>query len=120
LHENNNIFSWLTKESHRVCQNLAQHSLNVAKGSKRAEAAKAKVQRLPYAEIVRFVQCPKWLGNVVAVICIDFRNLNKHCPKDLYPFSKNWRVSGHCNRTRDDESVGLLTWLSANLIGSEG
>ncbi|KAL0462827.1 UNVERIFIED_CONTAM: hypothetical protein Slati_0170300 [Sesamum latifolium] len=39
---------------------------------------------------------PKWLFNVVLVpkpggkwrMCIDFRGLNKACPKDFYPLSR--------------------------------
>ncbi|KAL0386390.1 UNVERIFIED_CONTAM: hypothetical protein Slati_4558600 [Sesamum latifolium] len=39
------------------------------------------------------IQFPEWLSNVVLVpkpgekwrMCIDFRDLNKACPKDFYP-----------------------------------
>ncbi len=38
------------------------------------------------------IQCPKWLANIVPVkkkggqirICVDFRDLNKACPKDEF------------------------------------
>ena len=39
---------------------------------------------------------PKWLANIVMVkkangkwrMCVDFTNLNKACPKDIYPFPR--------------------------------
>ncbi|KAL0395197.1 UNVERIFIED_CONTAM: Pro-Pol polyprotein [Sesamum latifolium] len=42
------------------------------------------------------IQFPKWLSNVVLVpkpggkwrMCIDFRDLNKACPKDFYPLPR--------------------------------
>ena len=58
---------------------MAQHNLNVAKGvkprkqklrkisTKRAEAAKAEVQRLLDAEVIRPVQNLEWLAIVVMV-----------------------------------------------------
>jgi hypothetical protein len=61
--------------------------------TERAEAAKAKVQRLLYAGVIQPVQYPGWLANVVMVrkknvkwqMCVDFTDLNKCYPKDLYP-----------------------------------
>ncbi|KAL0439519.1 UNVERIFIED_CONTAM: hypothetical protein Slati_2434900 [Sesamum latifolium] len=45
---------------------------------------------------IREIQFPEWLSNVVLVpkpggkrrMCIDFRDLNKACPKDFYPLSR--------------------------------
>ena len=39
------------------------------------------------------IKCPKWLANIVPVkkndrqirICVDFRDLNRACPKDGFP-----------------------------------
>jgi hypothetical protein len=58
----------------------------------RAEAAKVDVQRLLDAAIIRPVQYPEWLANVIMVrkkndkwrMCVDFTDLNKCCPKDPY------------------------------------
>ena len=58
----------------------------------RAEVAKAKVQRLLDARVIRPVQYPEWLANVVMVrkknekwqMCVDFTDLNKCCLKDPY------------------------------------
>lgn len=46
---------------------------------------------------IREIQFPEWLSNVLMVpkgntgtwrMCIDFRDLNKACPKDHYPLTK--------------------------------
>ena len=64
--------------------------------TERAEAAKAEVQRLLDAGVIRPVQYPEWLANVVMVrkkngkwwMCVDFIELNKHCQKDPYPLPR--------------------------------
>ncbi|GKD70341.1 reverse transcriptase domain-containing protein [Tanacetum coccineum] len=53
------------------------------------------------AGIVRRVRYPTWVANLVLVkkvdgswrMCIDFKDLNKACPNDLYPLSKiDWKI----------------------------
>ena len=47
---------------------------------------------------------PSWLANIVPIkkkggrirICMDFRDLNKACPKDEFPFP-NVDIFGGCN-----------------------
>ncbi|KAL0367640.1 UNVERIFIED_CONTAM: Transposon Ty3-G Gag-Pol polyprotein [Sesamum radiatum] len=54
----------------------------------------AEIDKLVAAEHVEEIQFPEWLSNVVLVpksggkwrMCIDFRDLNKACPKDFYPY----------------------------------
>ena len=60
---------------------------------KRDNAIKDKVQKLMAAKFIREVYYPDWLANVVMVkkangkwmMCVDFTDLNKACPKDSYP-----------------------------------
>ena len=60
------------------------------------ERQKAEVQKLLDAGVIREVQYPEWLANVVMVpkkngkwrMCIDFTILNKAYPKDEYPLSR--------------------------------
>jgi len=57
------------------------------------KAAQGEVQKLMDAGVIREVQYPEWLANIVMVpkknekwrMCIDFTNQNKACPKDEYP-----------------------------------
>jgi hypothetical protein len=54
------------------------------------------VQKLLDTRIIREVQYPVWVTNVVMVLkkngnmrmCIDFTELNKTCPKDPYPLPR--------------------------------
>jgi hypothetical protein len=79
LHDNQDIFTWSTKNLQGVSRDLAQHNLNVEKWAKprkqklrkmsveRVEAAKVEAQRLLDTDVIRSVQYPKWLANVVIV-----------------------------------------------------
>src|SRR6185437_3385722 len=56
----------------------------------RQKAAQAEVQKLLDVGVIREVQYPEWLANVVMVPkkngkWSDFTNLNKACLKDKYP-----------------------------------
>ena len=59
-------------------------------------AAKAEVQILLDANVIREVKCPEWLANIVLVpkknskmrMCIDFTDLNKTCKKDPFPLPR--------------------------------
>ena len=52
--------------------------------------------RLKQTGAIKEVFYPEWLANTVVVkqkngkwqVCIDFTNLNKACPKDLFPMPK--------------------------------
>ncbi|KAL0361311.1 UNVERIFIED_CONTAM: Transposon Ty3-G Gag-Pol polyprotein [Sesamum radiatum] len=54
------------------------------------------MNKLSTAGHIRVIQFPEWLSNMVLVpktsgkwrMCIDFRDLNKACPKDFYPLPK--------------------------------
>ena len=64
--------------------------------TERAKATKAEVQRLLDTSVIRPVQYPEWLANVVIVrkkngkwrMCVDFIDWNKHCPKDPNPLPR--------------------------------
>ena len=59
----------------------------------RRQAIRDETQKLLAAGLIREVQYPEWLANVVLVkksngkwrMCVDFTDLNKACPKDSYP-----------------------------------
>ena len=52
-----------------------------------------EVQKLLAARFIKPIQYLRWLSNIVPVkkkngqirCCVDFRNLNKACPKDEFP-----------------------------------
>ncbi|KAK9050039.1 hypothetical protein SSX86_030992 [Deinandra increscens subsp. villosa] len=88
-----------------VPKHFAEHHLNVYPGVKpiqqkrrivdkvRNEVIKSEVDKLVEAGILREVHYQTWVANPVLVkkpdgswrMCIDFKDLNKACPKDCYP-----------------------------------
>ena len=60
------------------------------------EAVWQEVERLKEARAIREIFFPEWLANTVVVkkkngkwrVCIDFKGLNRACPKDLFPMPK--------------------------------
>ncbi|RDX93844.1 hypothetical protein CR513_23839, partial [Mucuna pruriens] len=52
-------------------------------GEEKKRMAKAETARLLQERFIREVKYPNWLSNVV--MCIDYTNLNKACPKDPHP-----------------------------------
>ncbi|GKB77492.1 reverse transcriptase domain-containing protein [Tanacetum coccineum] len=96
---------------------IAEHKLNVRKGcqpvrqKKRGQAAERnivindEVSKLVTAGIMREVHYHDWLSNPVMVkksgnswrMCVDFKDLNKACPKDGYPLPEiDWKVESLC------------------------
>ncbi|GJZ57297.1 reverse transcriptase domain-containing protein [Tanacetum coccineum] len=100
-----------------VPRQIAKHKLNVRKGcqpvrqKKRGQAAERnvaindEVSKLVTAGIMREVHYHDWLSNPVMVkksdnswrMCVDFKDLNKACPKDGYPLPEiDWKVESLC------------------------
>jgi hypothetical protein len=87
-----------------VSRHLIEHSLNVSKIAKpikqklrwfahdKKEAIRVEVTRLLATEFIKEVYHPEWLANTVLVrkknnewrMCVDYTDLNKHCPKDPF------------------------------------
>ncbi|BFG24893.1 hypothetical protein CerSpe_111670 [Prunus speciosa] len=84
---------------------LVCHTLNVEAGMKPVVQPrrnfhpdvevqiKAEIEKLIAAGFIKPIKHPTWLANIVPVkkknglirICVDFRDLNKACPKDEFP-----------------------------------
>jgi hypothetical protein len=84
---------------------LVAHSLNVEPGTRpvvqpmRTFPLEVEAQitqegkKLLSAGFIKLIQHPRWLSNIVSMkkkngqirCCVDFRNLNKACPKDEFP-----------------------------------
>lgn len=89
----------------KVDRSVIKHRLNISPdtrpiiqkkrnpGKERSEVARAEVRKLLESGFIREVLYPKWLANTVMVrksptkwqMCGDYTDLNKSCPKDLYP-----------------------------------
>uniref|UniRef100_A0A2N9IS56 RNA-directed DNA polymerase n=1 Tax=Fagus sylvatica TaxID=28930 RepID=A0A2N9IS56_FAGSY len=105
LKEYQDVFAWQYDEMPGIDPKLVAHSLNVEPGTKpvvqpmrtfhpEVEAQiTQEVKKLLSAGFIKPIQHPRWLSNIVPVkkkngqirCCVDFRNLNKACPKDEFP-----------------------------------
>uniref|UniRef100_A0A2N9J8Z5 RNA-directed DNA polymerase n=1 Tax=Fagus sylvatica TaxID=28930 RepID=A0A2N9J8Z5_FAGSY len=105
LKEYQNVFAWQYDEMPGIDSKLVAHSLNVESGTRpvvqsmrtfhpEVEAQiTQEVKKLLSAGFIKPIQHPRWLSNIVPVkkkngqirCCVDFRNLNKACPKDEFP-----------------------------------
>ncbi|GJS64867.1 reverse transcriptase domain-containing protein [Tanacetum coccineum] len=100
-----------------VPRHIAEHRLNIREGclpirqKKRGQAPKTnkaildEVEKLVDAKIMKEVHYHSWLSNPVMVkkhdgswrMCVDFKDLNKACPKDGYLLPEiDWKVESLC------------------------
>nr|GEU63018.1 retrotransposon protein, putative, Ty3-gypsy subclass [Tanacetum cinerariifolium] len=110
---NLDIFAWKPADMTGVPRHIAKHHLNVREGCSpvrqkkkgqavdRNQAIQEKVRKLVEAGIMKEVHYHGWLSNPVMVkkhdgswrMCIDFKDLNKACPKDGYPLPEiDWKM----------------------------
>ncbi|GJS10547.1 reverse transcriptase domain-containing protein [Tanacetum coccineum] len=117
LQRNLDIFAWKPVDMTGVPRHIPKYRLNVREGyslvrqNKRGQAAdqnqaiQEEVGKLVEAGIMREVHYHDWLSNPVMVkkhddswrMCVDFKDLNKACPKDGYPLPEiDWKVESLC------------------------
>ncbi|GJV19177.1 reverse transcriptase domain-containing protein [Tanacetum coccineum] len=99
-----------------VPRHIAEHWLNIREGcpsvkqkrrsqaANRNQAIQEEVEKLVDAGIMKEVHYHSWLSNPVMVkkhddsrMCVDFKDLNKACPKDGYALPEiDWKVESLC------------------------
>ncbi|XP_071718901.1 uncharacterized protein [Rutidosis leptorrhynchoides] len=100
------VFAWCEQDMTGVPRSVAEHRLNANPALKpivqkrrgmaldRMKWLSAEVAKLVNAGILREVKYQTWVANPVLVkkkpdgswrMCIDFKDINKACPKDNYP-----------------------------------
>ena len=105
LRKNVDVLAWDAYKAPGVDPNFICHHLNVNPSitprrqpprhlsKEHIEAVKNEVTKLKQAGVIKEVFYPQWLANTIVVkkktgkwrVCVDFTNLNKACPKDLFP-----------------------------------
>ena len=98
-------FAWSYDQMPGLSSKVALHHLSVSDDIKPIQQSKrkhnsalenqisAEIEKLEEVNFIREVQYPTWLANIVPVkkkngqirICVDFRDVNKACPKDAFP-----------------------------------
>ncbi|GJY73027.1 reverse transcriptase domain-containing protein [Tanacetum coccineum] len=117
LRQNLDVFAWKPADMTGVPRHIAEHRLNVREGClpirqkkrgqapERNKAIQEEVEKLVDAGIMKEVHYHSWLSNPVMVkkhdgswrMCVDFKDLNKACPKDGYPLPEiDWKVESLC------------------------
>ncbi|XP_074559175.1 uncharacterized protein LOC141815128 [Curcuma longa] len=141
LRLNKDVFAWTPDELTGVSLLIAVHRLNTLPSARHVKQKRRyfdpkqnkiiqdEVQKLMKAGHIKEVHFPTWLFNVVLVpksgnkwrVCVDFRDLNKACPKDCYPLPRinQLPTSGLDRRVRIYLYVRRLSRLSSNTTGSK-
>ena len=108
LVQNVDVFSWSPYELPGVDPKFIVHMLNVdllyppkkqkprRSVKEHVETIKHEVKRLKEAEAIKKIFFPEWLANIVVVkkkngkwrLYVNFTDLNRVCPKDLFPMPK--------------------------------
>ena len=108
LRLNKDVFSWKQADMGGIDPTVITHRLNVSPSFKpikkkrrsfaleRKKAINEEVGKLLQAGVIKEVEYPELLPNVVLVkkangkwqLCIDFTDINRACPKDSFPFSR--------------------------------
>ncbi|GKA13541.1 reverse transcriptase domain-containing protein [Tanacetum coccineum] len=117
LQRNLDIFAWKPADMTGIPRHIAEHRLNVREGcspvrqkkrgqsADRNQAIQEEVRKLMEAGIMKEVHYHDWLSNPMMVkkhddswrMCVDFKDLNKVCPKDGYPLPEiDWKVESLC------------------------
>ncbi|XP_012837505.1 PREDICTED: uncharacterized protein LOC105958047 [Erythranthe guttata] len=108
LRQNQDVFAFTPPDLGSIDEQLVVHRLNVKQnakpvkqkrrhfGAEKDKIIQEEVRKLLAAGQIREIRFPTWLSNAVLVkkgegkwrMCIDFRDLNKACPKDYYPLPR--------------------------------
>ena len=109
LRANTDVFAWKPADMPGVPREKIEHSLNVSPTAKpikqklcrftpnKKEAIRVEIKRLLAVGFIKEVYHPDWLANPVLVkkknkewrMCVDYTDLNKHCPKDPFRSTLN-------------------------------
>ena len=108
LKKNMKVFAWKQEDMGGIDPVVIAHRLNVSPSFKpvkqkrrsftpeRQKAINEEVDKLLQAKAIIEVEYPEWLVNVVLVkkengkwlLCIDFTDINRACPKDSFPLPR--------------------------------
>ncbi|KAG9447195.1 hypothetical protein H6P81_013323 [Aristolochia fimbriata] len=94
LQEYRDVFTWNYTEMSTLDPNVVVHKLAIHPSVRPlVPEIEKEVDKLIAVNFIREVKYPSWIANIVPVkkksgqirVCVNFRNLNKACPKDDIP-----------------------------------
>ena len=105
LKEFHDVFAWQYEEMPGLDPKMVSHALNIELGAKPVVQPRRifhpnveaqivqEVKKFLAVGFIKPIEYPQWLSNMVPVkkkngkirCCVDFRDLNKVCPKDEFP-----------------------------------
>ncbi|GJX45060.1 reverse transcriptase domain-containing protein [Tanacetum coccineum] len=89
LQRNLDIFSWKPADMTGVPRHIAEHRLNVLEGFSPVRQKKGASSRSKPVMVKKH--------DDIWRMCVDFKDLNKACPKDGYPLPEiDWKVESLC------------------------
>ena len=108
LKQNRDVFAWKQADMGAIDPSIITHKLHTNPSFKpikqkrrsfapeRQKAINEEASKLLQAGAIREVEYPEWLANVVLVkkenskwrLYIDFTDINKACPKDIFPLPR--------------------------------
>ena len=127
ISKNMGAFAWMFIDMSRIDPNFLCHRLTMDKkvrpviqrrrkfNEEKRLTMREETQNLLVGGHIREIKYPEWLENVVMVkkanekwlMCVNFTNLNKACPKDPYP------LLGIDSLVDNASGCGLLSFLNA-------
>jgi hypothetical protein len=113
------VFAWSYEDISRIDPNIVEHEIKNYMNAKpvrqrlrvvnprKVPAIKVDVEKLLNVGFIYLVPLIKWVSNHVPIdkkkgsvcICMDFRDLNKACPKDNFPTPFIARIFYECARS---------------------
>ena len=124
LKQNIEVFSWKQEDMGGIDPTVITHKLNISPSfkpvkqkrsfaSERQKAINEEVKKLLKAKVIREVEYPDWLANVVLIkkakgkwrLCIDFTDVNRACLKDNFPLP---RINLIVDATTGHELLNLM------------
>ncbi|KAL5565166.1 hypothetical protein UlMin_028330 [Ulmus minor] len=108
LRDHRDVFAWSHEDMPDIDPKVIIHHLNIDPSfcpvkqkqrtfnAERYMAINTKVDKLLKADFIWEANYPDWIANVVLVkktngnwrVCVDFTDLNKVCPKDIFPLPR--------------------------------
>ena len=106
LRTRSKTFAWKHEDMTGIDKSIITHKLNIDPSFRpihqkrrkfapeRNQIIQEEVQKLLKTGMIKEVKFPRWLANVVVVqkkngrwrVCVDYTDLNKACPKELFPY----------------------------------